>query len=104
MTEQEIRDYYAKQVEWYKKQIAWNDREIEWLTRQMNMEREDWKDLKEFVWNKGPLTEIEMKIWGGSKCDTVELRKYKSQRRTEYLRRKKNYARLAEYKALLANA
>lgn len=104
MTEFNIKQFYEDQVAWYTKQVEWNNEEIEWLTKQMNMEREEFKKMREYIWSKGVLTKWEMEIWGKNECNTPDFKKYKSQRRTEYRRRKHNLARIEHYKAQLANA
>ncbi len=97
-----IQEFYKNQIEWYTKQVKWSDDEIEWLTRQMNREREEFKKLRQHVWNRGPLTKIEMEIWGTDECKTVEFKKLKAQRRKEYLRRKRYNKYIVDYKTRLA--
>lgn len=97
MTQQEIKKFYEDQAIWYKKQAESETREIEWLTGQMNREKKSVEELREYIWSKGVITEIEMRIWGDKKYESPEYHKYKLQRRRSYLKRKKDLAKAQAY-------
>lgn len=101
MTNKEIRNWYEHQIEWYNKVIGWCNRNIEYLTRQLERNRKDDREMVEWVWSKGVVTEWEIKTYG-SKYQSAETHKNLLARRREYLERKKAYRKIAEYKRLLA--
>ena len=97
MTQQEIKKFYENQAVWYREQANFETREIGWLTKMMGMEKKEIEKLREYVWNKGVLTETEMRIWGDKKYETAEYHKYKLQRRRSYLKRKKDLEKAQAY-------
>lgn len=101
MTDQEIRDWYRHQIEWYKKEVKWYSEQIEWCTKQLQRSRKEDRELREYVWSKGPLTKFDMEIYG-DKYEGTETHKLLLERRRYYLRRKDYEKQLTKYEKLLA--
>ena len=102
MTQEKIRNFYAREIEWSRRDIEFDNHQIEWLTKQIKREKESIQNLREYVWSKGVLTDIEMKIWGDDKYETPEAKNYKNERNRYYKRRQKDIANLKKYERLLA--
>lgn len=107
MTHRELNrtmaNWYREQIEWNKKVIGWCNREIEYLTRELERSRKDDRELVEWVWSKGVVTEWEIRTYGnGSKYQSTETHKNLLARRREYLKRKKANKEIARYERLLA--
>lgn len=103
MTHEEIKAFYENQVKFYEKEIKFDNGQIEWETKNLARARKEVRDLAEWVWSKGPLTEMEMRIWGDKNYESPEMRKAKNARKNWYTRRKKDTAALERYTRLLEN-
>lgn len=81
-------EYVKGRIEWYTKQIAWETRDLE-------RSRKEDKELQEYIWSKGPLTKMDMELWGNKKYESSETREIRN-RRTRLYRRRKVYERRLE--------
>lgn len=93
----DYNEFAKKQVEWYKGQIEWYDKQIAWETRDLEQSRQEDRKLVEYIWSKGPLTKVDMLIWGSKKYESGETRKIKNQRARSYRQRKWCREQLAGY-------
>lgn len=97
------KEWYEKQVAWYKEQIEWENKHIAWLTRDIEDGRKRDREMVEWVWSKGVLTEWQMKTYGDpKKYESADTHERVLMRRRAYRSRKYNMKKLAEYEAKLA--
>ena len=104
MTREQMREFYESQVKFYKKSIEYSTNHIGFLTGQLERSRKEDRELVEWVWSRGVVDKFEMQIYGTGKYQSTETHKLLLERRREYLRRKKEEAKLQKYEKLLANA
>lgn len=97
------REFYEKQVEWCKRDIDFSDRHIKTMNELIAMERKEEKRIVEYVWRRGVLTDIQMRIYANPKkpYKTEEHKQYEKDRNREYRRRRESKRNLIKYEALL---
>ena len=104
MTTIDMKEFYARQVEYYRHQIEFDTQNIEWETRNIQREKEGIRNLADWVWSKGPLTETDMRIWGDKNYKTPEQKKAENRRKKYYRDRKEDIENLKRYEKLLETA
>lgn len=96
------KEFYKEQVEWYKKQIEWDNKQIAWITKEIEDGRKRDREMVEWVWSKGVLTEWQMRAYGNpKKYESADTHERILARRRAYRSRKHNMAKLTEYRVKL---
>jgi len=96
-----LKDYYESQVEWCEEQVRWYTKEIDWVTERIKKSRSDDREIEQYIWNKGPLTRVDMQVFGGGNFTSRETKELLKERRRYYNRRKKYTQDADKYKAKL---
>lgn len=96
-------DWNRRQAEWYTQQVEWYNRMIDFANKDLKYERDKDRELFEYVWGKGVITEWEARIYGYDINTYVgsETKKILNERNRYYRQRKRDKARAAEYTKLL---
>ena len=102
MTREKLREIYETEVKIYQTAIEFDNNYIAMSNKNIARLRKEDKEMVEFVWGKGVLTELDMRIWGKpEKYAGVETKKEISRRNKAYRWRKKDTAYLEQYKRKL---
>ena len=101
MTEQDFKDLNKKFLEHYRDQLEYDTKEIEWWTRDLQRSRQEDRDLVEHIWSKGPVMELDKKLFCTGKYESQETRRIRLMRNKQYRRRKRDKAQLARYEMLV---
>ena len=97
----DYKEFCIRQIEWYKKQNEFEQKQIGWINEDIKRERARLKEMVEYIWSKGVLTEMDYRMVQKG-YETVDLKRYKNQRARYYRNIKSNNKRIAEYEARLA--
>ena len=97
------KEYYEKQVDYYTKDIEFDEKQIQWANRDIKYERKRDRELYEYVWSKGVLTEWEMRYYGMpiSQYISSTTKKLINDRQRYYRHKKKDMQKLEYYKKQL---
>jgi hypothetical protein len=102
MTDISMREFYEKEVAWYKHQVEFDEQEIAWDNEQLKRSRKEDRELLEYVWSKGPLTEWHKAIYGDpKKYQSPETKKILASRRRWYRMKKRDLRNLQDYQKRL---
>lgn len=101
MTAEYFADYFRKMVTFYEGQVKfWSD-QIEYYNKSLKRYRKEDREIVEYVWSKGPLTEQDMRIFGKDfKGKDTEM--YLMMRRRAYGARKSDIESLENARKQLA--
>lgn len=94
------RNFVERQIEWYKKQIEHDTEDISFINYELKKSRDEDTKIKEHVWSKGVITELDMKIFGSEYVGS-RTKKLLEERTRAYRIRKNNGNWLRKYKEYL---
>lgn len=95
------RKFYEGQIEFYKRMIGYAENSLEFNKRQLKRGRKHDRELVEYVWSRGVVTEWEMRLFHKN-YKSEEVKKLEKEARYERKRIRKYRKDIEKYEAMLA--